>query len=313
MPNILNILKKTVFSKEPFGLLILLAIAMPIAFSTWVALLNNFVIEVAGFSGVEIGWLQSVDWQAPASRSRCLNCPRFACGPRYECCCMDCRNYGPQYHTRQCGVRQSMITWMLFPHLYTIISDSWRWFLAVWLSFAAGAGFLSEELWWSVQKRISSWLIFSRWRQIGATFLSDAMITMVTVWCSSFHADSILQPWQPQVAASLDGERVPRMRTLHDRLDERRRRMVQWLLSKMLWHIWSLAPSAGTSGRGSQLPYNYVERLRFKTGKWLHFKSGCTSEEWPKFVYGSCRWMSCDLFRRDYGCHPAMIMAPQLC
>ncbi len=60
MPNILNILKKTVFSKEPFGLLILLAIAMPIAFSTWVALLNNFVIGVSGFSGVEIGWLQSV-------------------------------------------------------------------------------------------------------------------------------------------------------------------------------------------------------------------------------------------------------------
>ena len=60
MPNILNILKKTIFSKEPFGLLILLAIAMPIAFSTWVALLNNFVIEVSGFSGVEIGWLQSV-------------------------------------------------------------------------------------------------------------------------------------------------------------------------------------------------------------------------------------------------------------
>ncbi len=59
MPNILNILKKTVFSKEPFGLLILLAIAMPIAFSTWVALLNNFVIEISGFSGVEIGWLQS--------------------------------------------------------------------------------------------------------------------------------------------------------------------------------------------------------------------------------------------------------------
>ena len=60
MPNNLNILKKIVFSKEPFGLLILLAIAMPIAFSTWVALLNNFVIEVSGFSGVEIGWLQSV-------------------------------------------------------------------------------------------------------------------------------------------------------------------------------------------------------------------------------------------------------------
>ena len=34
--------------------------AMPIAFSTWVALLNNFVIEVSDFSGIEIGWLQSV-------------------------------------------------------------------------------------------------------------------------------------------------------------------------------------------------------------------------------------------------------------
>ncbi len=60
MLNISHILKKTIFSKEPFGLLVLLAMAMPIAFSTWVALLNNFVIEVSGFSGVEIGWLQSV-------------------------------------------------------------------------------------------------------------------------------------------------------------------------------------------------------------------------------------------------------------
>ena len=60
MLNISYILKKTIFSKEPFGLLILLAMAMPIAFSTWVALLNNFVIEVSDFSGIEIGWLQSI-------------------------------------------------------------------------------------------------------------------------------------------------------------------------------------------------------------------------------------------------------------
>ena len=60
MLNISYILKKTIFSKEPFGLLILLAVAMPIAFSTWVALLNNFVIEVSDFSGIEIGWLQSI-------------------------------------------------------------------------------------------------------------------------------------------------------------------------------------------------------------------------------------------------------------
>jgi len=33
---------------------------MPVAFSTWSALLNNFVIEKASFTGVEIGILQSL-------------------------------------------------------------------------------------------------------------------------------------------------------------------------------------------------------------------------------------------------------------
>jgi len=37
-----------------------MSVAMPVAFSTWVALLNNFVIERAGFTGVEIGILQSL-------------------------------------------------------------------------------------------------------------------------------------------------------------------------------------------------------------------------------------------------------------
>lgn len=46
--------------RRPEGLLILMAAAMPLAFSTWSALLNNFVIQVAGFTGVEIGWLHSV-------------------------------------------------------------------------------------------------------------------------------------------------------------------------------------------------------------------------------------------------------------
>lgn len=46
--------------RRPEALLFLMAIAMPLAFSTWSALLNNFVIEVAGFTGVEIGWLHSV-------------------------------------------------------------------------------------------------------------------------------------------------------------------------------------------------------------------------------------------------------------
>ncbi|WP_172292515.1 MFS transporter [Pseudoruegeria sp. HB172150] len=46
--------------QRPVSLLLLMAFAMPIAFATWSALLNNFVIEVAGFTGVEIGWLHTV-------------------------------------------------------------------------------------------------------------------------------------------------------------------------------------------------------------------------------------------------------------
>ena len=46
--------------RTPIGLLFLLAFAMPIGFSTWLALLNNFTVEVANFSGIEIGWLQTV-------------------------------------------------------------------------------------------------------------------------------------------------------------------------------------------------------------------------------------------------------------
>ncbi|MBT8090278.1 MAG: MFS transporter [Gammaproteobacteria bacterium] len=46
--------------QSPSTLLILMSIAMPIAFSTWTVLLNNFVVERAGFTGVEIGILQSL-------------------------------------------------------------------------------------------------------------------------------------------------------------------------------------------------------------------------------------------------------------
>ncbi len=41
-------------------LLMLMSIAMPIAFNAWTALLNNFVVERAAFTGVEIGILQSL-------------------------------------------------------------------------------------------------------------------------------------------------------------------------------------------------------------------------------------------------------------
>ena len=46
--------------RRPTTLLFLMAVAMPIAFSTWSALLNNFTIEVAGFDGSDIGWLHTV-------------------------------------------------------------------------------------------------------------------------------------------------------------------------------------------------------------------------------------------------------------
>ena len=48
------------FWRSPVMLLILMSAAMPLAFATWSALLNNFVIERANFTGVEIGWLHSV-------------------------------------------------------------------------------------------------------------------------------------------------------------------------------------------------------------------------------------------------------------
>jgi len=48
------------FWRGPIGLLLVLAAAMPLAFAVWSALLNNFVVERAGFTGVEIGWLQTV-------------------------------------------------------------------------------------------------------------------------------------------------------------------------------------------------------------------------------------------------------------
>ncbi|MCR8546688.1 MFS transporter [Salipiger sp. P9] len=46
--------------RRPVTLLFLMAIAMPLSFSTWSALLNNFVIEAAQFDGSDIGWLHTV-------------------------------------------------------------------------------------------------------------------------------------------------------------------------------------------------------------------------------------------------------------
>ncbi|MCV2866209.1 MFS transporter [Albidovulum sediminicola] len=46
--------------RRPQALLFVMAAAMPVAFSTWSALLNNFVITVAGFDGADIGLLHTV-------------------------------------------------------------------------------------------------------------------------------------------------------------------------------------------------------------------------------------------------------------
>jgi len=45
---------------RPEALLLLMAVAMPLAFGTWLALINNFAIERAAFTGAEIGILQSL-------------------------------------------------------------------------------------------------------------------------------------------------------------------------------------------------------------------------------------------------------------
>ena len=52
--------KKRPLLQRPIALLFLMALAMPLAFNTWSALLNNFVIEVAGFDGADIGLLHTV-------------------------------------------------------------------------------------------------------------------------------------------------------------------------------------------------------------------------------------------------------------
>lgn len=46
--------------RRPVTLLFLMAADMPVAFATWSALLNNFVIEAAAFDGSDIGWLHTV-------------------------------------------------------------------------------------------------------------------------------------------------------------------------------------------------------------------------------------------------------------
>ncbi|MGD8905959.1 MAG: MFS transporter, partial [Gammaproteobacteria bacterium] len=46
--------------RRPEMLLFLMAAGVPLSFATWQALLNNFAIEAAAFTGAEIGILQSL-------------------------------------------------------------------------------------------------------------------------------------------------------------------------------------------------------------------------------------------------------------
>ncbi len=46
--------------RRPLTLLFVMAVAMPLSFATWSALLNNFVVEVAKFDGLDIGILHTV-------------------------------------------------------------------------------------------------------------------------------------------------------------------------------------------------------------------------------------------------------------
>ena len=48
------------FWRRPIFLLFIMAVAMPMAFNVWSALLNNFVVQVANFDGSDIGLLHTV-------------------------------------------------------------------------------------------------------------------------------------------------------------------------------------------------------------------------------------------------------------
>ena len=48
------------YLQKPEAFLYLFAAAVPLSFASWQALINNFVVEQAGFTGIEIGILQSL-------------------------------------------------------------------------------------------------------------------------------------------------------------------------------------------------------------------------------------------------------------
>ncbi len=77
--------------RTPQNFLLLISIIVPIAFSTWMALLNNFVIEKANFDGADIGLLQSVReipgffWPLPPCLYCCLSESNALCSSLWRC------------------------------------------------------------------------------------------------------------------------------------------------------------------------------------------------------------------------------------
>ena len=57
--------------RRPEVLLFLMAGAVPMSFATWQALLNNFAIERAAFSGADMGVLQSCPASSPSPWCSC--------------------------------------------------------------------------------------------------------------------------------------------------------------------------------------------------------------------------------------------------
>ena len=51
---------KLKLERKPEQMLLLMAFTMPFTFSVWQVMLNNYTVEVASFTGKEIGILQSV-------------------------------------------------------------------------------------------------------------------------------------------------------------------------------------------------------------------------------------------------------------
>ena len=56
----LNAIRHHSLRNNPQNLLLAMVFVMPLTVSVWNALLNNFVVEKAAFTGAEIGMLQSL-------------------------------------------------------------------------------------------------------------------------------------------------------------------------------------------------------------------------------------------------------------